>query len=53
MQAFDRTQPGLSMKPGRCGTMAHDCKRHGTSTMFAALNTLTGEVIVECKKTYT
>lgn len=38
------------MKPGRCGTMTHDYKRHGTSTLFAALNTLSGEVIGQCKK---
>ncbi|MBV1932037.1 MAG: IS630 family transposase, partial [Porticoccaceae bacterium] len=50
IQALDRTQPGLPMKPGRCQTMTHDYKRHGTSTLFAALNTLTGEVIGECKK---
>ncbi len=53
IQALDRTQPGLPMKPGRCGTMTHDYKRHGTSTLFAALNTLTGEVIGECKKRHT
>ena len=50
IQALDRTQPGLPMKPGRCGTMTHDDKRHGTSTLFAALNTLTGEVIGPCHK---
>lgn len=50
IQALDRTQPGLPMKPGRCGTMTHDYKRNGTSTLFAALNTLTGEVIGQCKK---
>ena len=50
IQALDRTQPGLPMKPGRCGTMTHDYKRHGTSTLFAALNTLTGEVIGQCKQ---
>ena len=50
IQALDRTQPGLPMKPGRCGTMTHDDKRNGTRTLFAALNTLTGEVIGECKK---
>ncbi len=50
IQALDRTQPGLPMKPGRGGTMTHDYKRHGTSTLFAALNTLTGDVIGECKK---
>jgi transposase len=49
IQALDRTQPGLPMKPGRCGTMTHDYKRHGTSTLFAALNTKTGEVIGACK----
>ena len=50
IQALDRTQPGLPMKPGRSGTMTHDYKRHGTSTLFAALNTQTGEVIGQCKK---
>jgi transposase/transposase-like protein len=50
IQALDRTQPGLPMKPGRCGTMTHDYKRHGTSTLFAALNTATGEVIGQCQK---
>jgi transposase len=48
IQALDRTQPGLPMKPGRCGTMTHDYKRNGTTTMFAAMNTLTGQVIAEC-----
>jgi transposase/transposase-like protein len=50
IQALDRTQPGLPMKPGRCRTMTHDYKQHGTSTLFAALNTLTGEVIGACKQ---
>lgn len=50
IQALDRTQPGLPMKPGRAGTMTHDYKRHGTSTLFAALNVFTGEVIGECKQ---
>ena len=50
IQALDRSQPGLPMKKGRYGTMTHDDKRHGTSTLFAALNTATGEVIGECKK---
>ncbi|NKB60989.1 MAG: IS630 family transposase [Gammaproteobacteria bacterium] len=50
IQALDRTQPGLPMKKGRCGTMTHDYKRHGTSTLFAALNAATGEVIGTCKK---
>jgi hypothetical protein len=45
IQAFDRTQPGLPMKPGRAGTMTHDYKRHGTTTLFAALNVLEGTVI--------
>ena len=45
IQALDRTQPGLPMKPGRAGTMTHDYKRHGTTTLFAALNVLDGTVI--------
>jgi transposase len=45
IQALDRTQPGLPMKPGRLGTMTHDYKRHGTTTLFAALNVLDGKVI--------
>lgn len=49
IQALDRTQPGLPIKKGRCGTMTHDYKRHGTSTLFAALNTVTGEIMGECK----
>jgi hypothetical protein len=40
IQALDRTQPGLPLKKGRCGTMTHDYKRNGTATLFAALNTL-------------
>ena len=43
IQALDRTQPGLPMKPGRAGTMTHDYKRHGTTTLFAALNVLDGD----------
>jgi transposase len=50
IQALDRTQPGLPMKKGRAGTMTHDYKRNGTTTLFAALNVLTGEVIGECHK---
>ncbi len=50
IQALDRTQPGLPMKQERCGTMTHDYKRHGTSTLFAALHTLTGDVIGQCMK---
>ena len=45
IQALDRTQPGLPMKPGRSGTMTHDYKRNGTTTLFAALNTLDGSTI--------
>jgi transposase len=48
IQALDRTQPGLPIKKGRCGTMTHDYKRHGTTTLFAALNVATGEVIGQC-----
>jgi transposase len=48
IQALDRTQPGLPMKKGRCGTMTHDYKRHGTTTLFSALNCLDGTVIGEC-----
>ena len=48
IQALDRTQPGLPLKPGRCGTMTHDYKRHGTTTLFAALNVLDGSVIGRC-----
>ena len=47
-QALQRTQPGLPMKKGRRGTMAHDYKRLGTTTLFAALNLLDGRVIGEC-----
>src|SRR6516225_3028540 len=48
IQALDRTQPGLPMKNGRCGTMTHDYKRHGTTTLFAALDVLEGRVIGQC-----
>src|SRR5512139_449796 len=48
IQALDRTQPGLPMKKGRCGTMTHDYKRNGTTTLFAALSTLDGKVIGDC-----
>jgi transposase len=48
IQALDRTQPGLPMKKGRCGTFTHDYKRHGTTTLFAALSMLDGTVIGEC-----
>ena len=48
IQALDRTQPSLPMKPGRAGTMTHDYKRNGTTTLFAALDVLTGLVIGQC-----
>ena len=48
IQALDRTQPGLPMKKGRAGTMTHDYKRNGTTTLFAALDVATGQVIGEC-----
>ena len=50
IQALDRTQPGLPIKKGRAGTMTHDYKRHGTTTLFAALNVATGEVMGQCMK---
>ena len=50
IQALDRTQPGLPMKKGRAGTMTHDYKRNGTTTLFAALDVLKGEVIGQCMK---
>jgi transposase len=48
IQALDRTQPGLPLKQGQCETMTHDYKRNGTTTLFAALNTLDGTVIGTC-----
>jgi transposase len=48
IQALDRTQPGLPIKKGRAGTMTHDHVRHGTTTLFAALNVLDGSVIGQC-----
>jgi len=48
IQALDRTQPSLSMKRGHAGTITHDYKRNGTTTLFAALNTLDGKVIGQC-----
>jgi transposase len=50
IQALDHTQPGLPMKKGRAGTMTHDYKRHGTTTLFAALDVLEGRVIGQCMK---
>jgi transposase len=48
IQALNRTQPGLPLKKGRCGTMTHDYKRNGTTTLFAALDVLAGKVIGNC-----
>lgn len=48
IQALDRTQPSLPLKPGRCGTMTHDYKRNGTTSLFAAMNVLDGSVISQC-----
>jgi transposase len=50
IQALNRTQPGLPLKKGRCGTMTHDYKRHGTTTLFAALDLLQGKVIGDFHK---
>src|SRR5712691_8887417 len=51
--ALDRTQPGLPMKPGKCGTMTHDYKRNATTTLFAALNILDGTVLGRCMPSHT
>jgi transposase len=48
IQALDRTQPGLPLKPGRCGTWTHDYVRHGTTTLFAALEVAQGKVVGQC-----
>ena len=48
IQALDRTQPGLPLKPGKCGTMTHDYKRNGVTTLFAALNVRDGTVLGRC-----
>jgi transposase len=53
VQALDRTQPSLPIKPGRAGTLTHDYKRHGTVDLFAALNVGTGEVITDYRKRHT
>ena len=53
IQALDRTQPSLPMKKGRAGTMTHDYKRNGTTTLFAALDVLTGKVIGQCLPQHT
>ena len=49
IQALDRTQPGLPLKKGRCGTLTHDYKRNGTTTLFAALSVLEGKVVGQCQ----
>jgi transposase len=53
VQALDRTQPSLPLRPGRAGTMTHDYKRNGTTDLFAALNIKTGEVLTECRDRHT
>lgn len=53
VQALDRTQPGLPLKNGRAQTITHDYKRHGTTTLFAALNVLDGQVIGQCQQRHT
>lgn len=53
VQALDRTQPGLPLKKGRAQTLTHDYKRHGTTTLFAALNVLDGKVIGQCQHRHT
>lgn len=53
IQALDRTQPGLPLKKGRCGTMTHDYKRNGTTTLFAAFDVLEGSVIGRCMQRHT
>ncbi len=53
VQALDRTQPSLPMRPGRAGTMTHDYKRNGTTDLFAALNVGTGEVLTDYRKRHT
>jgi transposase len=50
VQALDRTQPGLPLKKGRASTLTHDYKRNGTTTLFAALNVLDGQVIAQCQQ---
>ncbi|HMN76366.1 MAG TPA: IS630 family transposase [Burkholderiaceae bacterium] len=53
VQALERTQPGLALKKGRAATMTHDCERNGTSTLFAALDVLDGQVIGQCQQRHT
>ena len=52
IQALDRTQPGLPLKPGKCGTMTHDYKRNGVTTLFAAFNVLDGTVLGRCMQNH-
>ena len=52
IQALDRTQPGLPLKPGKCGTMTHDYKRNGVTTLFAAFNVLDGTVLGRCMQSH-
>lgn len=53
VQALDRTQPSLPMKPGRAGTMTHDYKRNGTTDLFAAMDIATGKVLYDCRRRHT
>jgi transposase len=53
VQALDRTQPSLPLKPGRAGTMTHDYKRNGTTDLFAALNVATGQILYDTRKSHT
>ena len=53
IQTLDRTQPGLPLKPGRCGTITHDYKRNGTTALFAALNTFDGTMVGRCMPRHT
>ncbi len=53
IQALERSQPGLPLKKGRAQSMTHDYKRHGTTTLFAALNTLDGTVVSQCRSRHT
>jgi len=53
VQALDRPQPGLPLKKAPAQTMTHDCRRHGTTTLFAALNVLDGQVIGQCQQRHT
>jgi transposase len=53
IQALDRTQPGLPLQKGRAATMTHDYRRHGTTTLFAALNVLDGQIIGQCQQRHT